>query len=264
MKICCLCPVFSVPARLIANSIACFLAQTHTDKELLILDDGAQLDVQEGDGWKVATIRDRALSLPHKYDAMVRWADEFDPPDAFAAWDADDVYLPTHLATAATALDRARNAFWKPAEVYSLCTGKLATEAAAGRFHGSLAVGRDALDMVGGWLGVMPRGKDRSGDRGLLPGDRRADFDQRMIRALRSQCVLAGEDAQPTYVYRWASTKSAHCSGLMRSPDDETWYTRHADAGKNVTWIGRVAPRFDAETVGVYCQLGFKTEEIIA
>lgn len=50
--------------------------------------------------------------------------------------------------------------------------------------------------------------------------------------------------APPSYVYRWGSTGASHCSGLMRAPDDETWYERHA--GKHSA-VGRLRVELDGD-----------------
>lgn len=280
MNIACLCPVIvGRSTELLANSIACFERQTYPAelRRLVVWDDVGQLQPQSGEGWSIETSDQRQPSLPAKYDGMINrfnldvWA------DAYAVWDVDDVYLPHHLQAAAIALTAkpalqdARLGWVHPHLFYSshpagpgsqlgshqklvtwTPTGVLASESAAGRMHGSLVVGQRALERVGGWLGVMPRGRDWRFQPGYLPGDCRADFDQRMIAALEAAGANLPRSRpaalNPTYVYRWATIEHLHCSGFMRSPEDETWYQTYLKRMGELPKFGEVTPGLDAET----------------
>lgn len=269
MRILCLCPTYN-HASLLPNTLACFEAQTYKNRYLLILDDAGQIMPQSGDRWRIESVPARYPSLPAKYSVMLAIAG--DDWDAIAVWDDDDVYLPWHLAAAAEAISagparatgsasakpatilssyshelhcrscgaRVQNwPTWEPGQCRS-CRSYLThsypiRESGAGRFHGSLVISRAAIERIGGWIQT-----------------RRADFDQQQLAAVASCGPMADMVAHspgnvPSYVYRWQTTNASHCSGLMRSPDNEDWYDRHAAAGALPT-IGQIVPSRDAET----------------
>lgn len=218
MKLVCLCPTYGRPRALLENSIACFLHQNYpaNKRRLIILDDLGNIAEQKGDGWKVYSTQVRFPSLPHKYARLLELCG--DDWDAVVVWDDDDIYLPWHLSAHAAAL--AQHGWSHPSRVFSLCgahDGIPVMEPAAGRFHGAAAVRRQLINDVDGWLGVMPDGEER-----------RADFDQRLLAAL-SRIEPAGDPLRhfrtPSYIYGWG--RARHCSALMRSPSDLTWYERH-------------------------------------
>lgn len=273
MRILCLCPTYN-HARLLCNAIACFAAQTHPDRFLLILDDAGQIAEQSGDRWRIVTVPTRYPSLPAKYNALLEIA-QCGPPgpggsagwDAVAVWDDDDVYFPWHLSAAAAAFEaNPQYQSAKPSIVHSsyrhtmVCRACGATtrdivdwqptacalcgsantycqpirERADGRFHGSLVIRREALERIGGWVQT-----------------RRADFDQQQLAATAAAGPVGdmlewSPQQTPSYVYRWQTTGTTHCSGLMRSADNEDWYDRHAAHGP-LTPIGQITPAFDAE-----------------
>lgn len=268
MRFLCLCPTYN-HGRLLPNTLACFAAQTHADRFLLILDDGGQIQPQTGDGWLIESVDKRFPSLPAKYNAMLRIAaNRLLDWDAVAVWDDDDVYLPWHLSAAVAALEGvSAEPSAKPSAIWSSYTHRLTCrqcgvtthdlvgwqpvpcrlcgssdtvcrpmrEPAAGRFHGSLVLSRPAVERIGGWVQT-----------------RRADFDQQQIAAAAAAGpmidLLAHSPHQvPSYVYRWQTTAASHCSGLMASPDNDTWYDRHAAPGP-LCPVGLITPAFDAET----------------
>ena len=96
MRIAALMPTWRRPA-LAANALACFLAQSHDDKRLLIGDDSGELLPISGDGWEVAQLP-KQDSLPAKYNLMARMAIERWNPDAFAVFEDDDLYFPDYLS----------------------------------------------------------------------------------------------------------------------------------------------------------------------
>ena len=57
--------------------------------------------------------------------------------------------------------------------------------------------------------------------------------------------------APPQYVYAW-HTGAAHCQSTMRSPDDETWYDRGAEAYKPVPFVGKLVPKFYQRTLDLF------------
>ena len=245
MNILCLCPTYGRP-RLLANAVACFLAQDYPlhQRKLLILDDAGQIESQDHGNWQVISTPARFPSLPAKYNAMLtteqiigsaqglRW-------DAVAVWDDDDIYLPWHLSSAAEALSSGAPSA-KPLRVWSLYgTDVPFQEDAVGRFHGSLIISVKRLREVGGWLET-----------------RRADFDQHQIAACGPAAdTLPHSPANaPSYVFRWQSTQASHCQGLMTSPDNEDWYDRYVPSDRSD--VGGVVPGFDAETRQVISNCG--------
>lgn len=249
MNILCLCPTYGRP-RLVANALACFLAQDYPaeKRKLLILDDAGQIDGQGGDGWLVNSTSNRFISLPGKYNAMLAsenragwmWYDRW---DAVAVWDDDDIYLPWHLSAAAMALQNGEPAA-KPSAIWSLYqTPTPFREDATGRFHGSLVIDSTRLRALGGWIDT-----------------RRADFDQQMIHATgpHAEMLAVSPDQSPSYVYRWGSTGAHHCSAWMKSPDNEDWYDRTpiTEPGR----IEKLVPRFDEETKRIYAHFGIPVD----
>lgn len=246
MKIAALMPTYGRP-RLVANALACFLAQDYPaeKRRLLILDDADQIAPQADVNWEVWSTAKKFPSLPAKYAFLVDRANEWGA-DAYSVWDDDDIYLPWHLSAHAQALS---SAGWShPSQAWSLYTGSLALESAAGRFHGALAVRRDFAEQVGYW-----------------GSSTRCDYDQQIMGRL-SRLSPPGQpdlDSLPGYIYRWSSTHADHCSARCREPDDATWYseTPITEAGQ----VERLVPRIDAETTAIYRHFGWpKTVDITA
>lgn len=259
MRIVCLMPTFGRRPELIAAAIAMFERQTHDARRLLVLDDLGNVRPQSGDRWEIHTTAARYPSLPAKYTRLLDLAG--DDWDALAVWDDDDVYLPWHLAAHAEQLQRF--AWSHPATVYGLHDGVPVKEPAAGRFHGALAIRRDALTAVGNWETVLRlQGLDT----------RRADFDQRMLaalarhrpggdpcRSLASRCssCRAGDaiqcdqcrDGWPAYVYGWGRTR--HCSAFMASPENTDWYEVHGEVGYREP-IDQLTPALDDAAAEMY------------
>jgi glycosyltransferase involved in cell wall biosynthesis len=225
----CLCPTYRRP-RLLANALACFLAQDYPPerRELVILDDGGDFAEQSGPSWRLVSTPRRFDALPEKFNTLADLAQG----DWLVVWEDDDIYLPWHLSAHAQALN---DGDWsKPSRVLSLYTGKLAEEAGENRFHASLAFTRDALIRAGGW-----------------PNTKRADFDYQLVLRLSQ----AGRRADPcaafpaSYVFRWQSTQDYHAQTKMRGRDDEGWYERCTQSPSQVQWNGgRLTPAMDEET----------------
>ena len=245
-----LCPTYRKPDCL-RNSLACWFAQDYPrDRcELLIHDSANQFANQSGESWKLTTLRTRPPSLPAKYNAMIAAADP--RTDLFVVWDDDDVYLPHHLASHVAALVppfgddtldaiHCRQQWSKPREVLSTYTGQPLIERAAGRFHGSIAIGADLLRLIGGW-----------------PLTLRADFDQQIIATLHRARVPADpiNIAPPSYVFRWGSTGVYHSQHVMRDPADETWYARVSDIShQRDSEPILLTPNMDTETARLVAQ----------
>jgi hypothetical protein len=218
---------------LLANAVACFLAQDYpaTARELIILDDAGDHADQQGPGWRLVSIARRFPTLPEKFNALASLA----RGEIFVVWEDDDIYLPWHLSSHVAALTHGQ--FSKPSRVLSLYTGRPEVEAGTYRFHGSLALTRRAFEAVGGW-----------------PVTRRADFDLQMIDRLAAYepPVDPCEAAPPAYVFRWLSTRAYHGQFRMRSPADETWYDRCRQPRPSPSQpLGELNPQFDEETLAI-------------
>ena len=158
MNVLCLCPTYGRP-KLLANALACFLAQDYDqgERKLLILDDAGQIEPANHGNWEVITRPARYPSLPDKYNVMLAYEGTIGPPqrdqwDAVAVWDDDDIYLPWHLSAAVAALQSGASSA-KPSRVWSLYGTEIPfQEDAGGRFHGSLVVSTRRLRELGGWI----------------------------------------------------------------------------------------------------------------
>lgn len=239
MRILCLCPTYGRNPSLLENTLACFLSQTYKNKFLLIFDDLGNMDEIGGDSWAVYSTSTRLPHLPAKYHYMLEIAENSVLSwDAIAVWDDDDIYLPKHLENAASVLQEFPWAY--PEFVYGtygMPFGEVMREPAGGRFHGSVVVRKDWFNTIGGW--------SQNG---------RADFDQNLISKLGQAAHGHSDISGPTYVYRWQDTGESHCSGHMKSPDDESWYSRVAPAYHNT--IKTLVPKFDEPAKAIYQNLG--------
>ncbi len=104
MIIAAITPTFNRPRQL-GNLIACFEAQTHEFRRLLVLDDANQIPELTGDRWMVVSVADRYRTLGDKRNAATAMALERWPEiDAIAPWDDDDIYLDHHLEACVASL----------------------------------------------------------------------------------------------------------------------------------------------------------------
>lgn len=238
----CLCPTYGQPA-MAANAWACFDRQDYpADRRLLIiLDDAGQLAPGRFGNVLIASTPARYPSLPRKYNALASMAycDQGHEPELYVVWEHDDVYLPHHISAHVNSLRRDAARWSHPSKVWSDYTGKLTQETAAGRFHGALALTRDAYNAVGGW-----------------PATLRADFDQTLLGTLRRDCGPPADPAGlvPSYVFRW-HTGTHHAQHAMRSPDDETWYSR--TPAPTAAEPIELRPEMDAGTKAIFAEVGF-------
>lgn len=253
MNVACLCPTYRRPARLVANTIACFEAQDYPAdrRRLFILDDAGELEPVCGSNWSIATTATRYPTLPAKYNDLFaivqtgRATPERFEAEILVVWEDDDIYLPWHLSSivgslfAPVAPRYKHGRMWAhPSRVWSLYGGQLHQEPARGRFHAALAMRFEALAHIGGW-----------------PDTPRGDFDQQLLSKLRRECGPPADPCQegpPGYVFRWGSTNSYHGQAWMRSPADEHWYedapAKTKPQGRNIV----IEPAFDEETERVY------------
>jgi hypothetical protein len=240
MRLVCLCPTFNRAPQPLATAIACFEAQDYEDARLLVLDDGGAVAPGQGERWEIRSAPERFPSLPHKFQALVEWADEGEW-DAAVVWEDDDVYLPWHLSTYAAAL---RRGGWAHPQHGLWCSRDGVERAdAVGRFHGALAARRELLEEVGGWLGVVPPDRPRI-----------ANFDQRLIGALteREPPIDPTGPRGHSYIYRWgtAGERVQHGSGFMQSPEAEDWYLQVE--APDTTHKVEIVPELDAVAASLY------------
>lgn len=269
--ICCLCPTYGRP-KLLANAIACFLAQDYPiqRRKLIIWDDlgtieGYRIPVSSTDHEQYSSLvflstKQRFPSLPEKFNAMWR----FLAADLYVVWEDDDIQFPWCLKAHAQACEH--HGWSHPSHVWSDYGGTLHTEPVGGRFHGSLAIRGDSLHKIEGW-----------------PLTRRADFDQQLIRKLYVECgqpgdpclfsskfndvlvepghplaalraaniieaddtIAEGVIGLPPYCFRW-QTGYDHGQGYMRGPDDESWYDNYQPPDRTGPHV--IVPALDAQT----------------
>jgi glycosyltransferase involved in cell wall biosynthesis len=229
----CLCPTFRRP-RLLANALACFLAQDYpaSRRELVILDDGGDFASHSGDGWRLVAVAERLPSLPAKYNTLAELA----AGDVLVVWEDDDVYLPWHITAHAASL--AEGGFSKPSRVLANFDGPFVEIDPGVSYHGSIAFTRTAFEAAGKW-----------------PPTRRASFDVDFMAALRDAAPMVDpcRSHPPSYAFRWGSTGAYHGQGLMFSADNETWYGQIASlAPAPSTPVGRLAPQMDRETAALF------------
>jgi len=230
-----LCPTFRRP-RLVGNAAACFLAQKVGGKQaLLIWDDGGSLQAYHNGSIHVITSK-RFADLGSKYNALAKLAVTTLDADFLAVWEDDDIYLPWYLAAHLEAVRSTARLWSKPSRVLSLYTGSLQEEPAAGRFHGSLFLAREA------WRRVK------------WPTHGRADFDQEFMARLHKMCGPPADPLDihpvPGYAFRYGSTKSYHAQHFMKGPADTSWY--QAVEQTVIAKTEELRPEFDEETRAVY------------
>jgi hypothetical protein len=154
-------------------------------------------------------------------------------PMRLVIWDDDDIYLPWHLAAHAKVL---QNAQWShPKMVWSLADDGPNLVPARNGYWSAAAVRRDLHARIGGFI-PSPR----------------ANFDQAHIVAWRKHGGEPGRPEPPSFVYGWGRAK--HCSGLMLSRHDTTWYSRHEMTESER--VERLVPTMDAQTLSIYRALG--------
>ena len=205
----CLCPTYGRPPHLLANTIQCFLDQDYpTDRRaLLMFDDLGNLSLApelHALGVNLVSTEDRSPSLPAKYNAMRKM---LPGADIQLVWEDDEIYLPHHITSYATAMIGKKWAY--PSEVWSTCTGTPEIEKSGGRFHASLGFRSWFLDSFGGWLETD------------LPV-----FDQRLIDLSTFHANPGrpnnGPNQIPSYVFRWGDTLAAHGQHTMQQGGE--WY----------------------------------------
>ena len=236
MRVVALCPSFRRP-KLAGNAAACFAAQDYSGpRKLLIWEDGGALLASESELVEVIA-SERFPDLGSKYNALAERAIREKKADVLVVWEDDDIYLPWHLSVHVRALQETGRMWSKPSRVLSLYTGRLQEEPAAGRFHASIALRREAWEEV------------------RWPTSGRADFDQQFMASLGRRFGPPADPLEihpvPGYVFRFGSTGSWHAQHFMCGPSDTSWYQ---DVERTVSPVPKTELRaeFDEETRAVY------------
>lgn len=152
MKIAAVCCTYNRP-ELLANSLWMFQQQTHKDKELVILDDAGQYDNQEGDNWRLISLKTRFKSFGEKRNVCVSLTSP--DIDTIAVWDDDDLYMPWALAAHAKAIKR--GVWTRPSLCWDMSTewgGKtILAETSPNRdsYHGAWGFSKEAFQSIGGY-----------------------------------------------------------------------------------------------------------------
>ncbi len=244
MKIAALCSTYKRP-ELLANTIACFLAQeTEMESRLFILDDAGQFRNQKADRFEIESTPWRYGKLSDKHNHLAATAIAWGA-DILSVWDDDDVFLPWHLANAGLAISSGVS-FVRTPQVHSNTglpkDGSTLLKGATGMYHSSWSFSVTAFKAVGGY-----------------PNTERLDFDQQLNRKLceidpitpnsPTERILA--QLRPSYVYRWGNGQYN--------------VSQAGEGGFKALWdeLGRLpasymdAPNieFDAETVAIYDRL---------
>ena len=245
----CCCPTYRRPKSMLANSIACFLRQEPVlgvRYYLIMLDDGQTHTNQGGDNWDLICLPDRVPTLAAKYPRILEEAKRLGITwDMFVVWDDDDVYLPNHLKNHWQMMGT-RCDWSYPNQVWSTYTPPLMKEDSGGRFWGSLAIRREAYQLIGG-----------------VPQSHRGDFDQMTIRALRDSGLKRFRPDsidEPTYVFRWSDSGAPHVQGNIKNNDDPSWYDEWkpavTDQTNPIEGNPFCDPQFDDSTKRIFNLLG--------
>ncbi len=217
MIIAAICPTWNRPCQL-GNLIACFEAQTHDDRRLLVLDDAGQIPRMSGDRWAIHSTPHRFPTLGYKRStaadlAFNRWPEI----DALAVWDDDDVYLPWQLSALAEALQR--KPWAQPRHILTPgrdCYKRYETFRREAPddigYHGGWGFRRQAFEQLGGYASVS-NGED-------------FDIAARALELLGpSADTISAEHPDPGYVYNWQGGAGKHLSA-MGPPGDESGYRK--------------------------------------
>jgi glycosyltransferase involved in cell wall biosynthesis len=228
MRVLCLCPTYGRRKELLENMLACYVSQTHKDKTLIIYDDSGILNdcVCGVEGVYIKAAEKRAESLSNKYNEMIDFAIEKEIEyDAVCIWDDDDVFLPNHIEAHVKTLQK--NMWSKPSEIISAYLNPPVREDANGRFYSSIAIRKELLDECS-W-----------------PKTNRVDYDQ-IFMGMLNKISIPGDTldySSPTYIYRWGTTRSGHCSGIAGDPN---WYDNYRP--DSTEKIYELKAKFDKDT----------------
>jgi len=198
MNVAAVCCTFLRPAQL-GHLIHCFLKQDYPveKRELVILDDAGQYENQQGDRWRLISVRNRYATLGEKRNAAAALVSR--DVEALAVWDDDDLYLPWALRACVAALKLAP---WsRPSLVlHPREDGSLRQHQTGGLFHGGWAYLRKVFQQVGGYP-AENNGEDQA-------------FARRLQRAGATETDPIRLGLQPFYVYPWRTSHGWHLSGM--------------------------------------------------
>jgi glycosyltransferase involved in cell wall biosynthesis len=212
-------PTYARP-EFLSEAIECFLRQTYTDSELVILND-----------WRGHTIHfDHSRVRIFNNDNPIRkslgqvrnWLCEKAKGDIVTDWDDDDLYLPTHLESAVSMLPLYRGQKfskqrwqWK----WAIQTSRMFRITPAGYLHTAM-MDRQAREKVGGYAD-----KTRNSD---------AEFQHRLLTGGH----LIGPQAmyhKPTFIQRLVTGREHVSTGPSR---DESDADRHARIDQEAERLG--------------------------
>jgi len=198
MNVAAVCCTFLRPEQL-GHLVHCFLKQDYPaqKRELVILDDAGQYENQQGDRWRLISVRNRYATLGEKRNAAAALVSR--DVEALAVWDDDDLYLPWALRACVAALKLAP---WsRPSLVlHPQEDGSLRQHETGGLFHGGWAYLRKVFQEVGGYP-AENNGEDQA-------------FAQRLQRAGATETDLIRLGLRPFYVYPWRTSNGWHLSGM--------------------------------------------------
>lgn len=193
MKISCLCSTYGRPS-MINESVESFLRQDYENKELIILNDDADL-VYMFDHPQVTIYNqtDRFKTLGEKRNRCAELA----TGDALALWDDDDICLSHRLSLSAEYLKKQR--FFKPRKAFFMPRNHKDTlSLKPNSFHAQSAYTREFFYEVGMYK-HMDKGED-------IEFQSRADQIQKPLGTDL-------EDGEHYYIYKWAHSPS-HLSSV--------------------------------------------------
>jgi hypothetical protein len=233
MHLTAICPTFRRP-RLIPNVLAMFAAQTYSDCDLLIYDDGGTFDSQCGDRWELMTRPERCTPLGSKFRELVSIAISRGT-DGIVLFEDDDIYGPNYLRDHATAQESA--AWVVPDRVWT-DNGCKPHEVQIARYtcHGCWSFTASAYEAAGGYPGERSFGFD------IAFGDRLLSHTGKPARLWR--------EPPPQYIYRWQSTGYPNGHGFGESMEQAV-EASHRPARV----CGVVRPEMDAATTHHYRSL---------
>ncbi len=217
MIIAAIAPTWNRPRQL-GNLIACFEAQTHADRRLLVLDDAGQIPQMSGDRWVIHSTPHRFPTLGYKRStaadlAFNRWPEI----DALAVWDDDDIDLPWQLAALAEALQRAPWA--QPRHV--LRSGRRGYE----RYETFRPDAPDSIGYHSGW-GFQREAFERLGGYASVSNGEDIEIAARALELFGpSANTISDAYPDPGYVYNWQGGAGQHLSA-MGPPGDEAGYQK--------------------------------------
>ncbi len=225
------CLTYDMPTRLsvINRSVECFLRQTVSDKEMVIVvdDPGIQLLFNHPQV-KVVYSEQRCESLGHKYNLGCEQA----TGTVLLSWDDDDISLPLRMYQSARNIKNTKRkaVYHNPRAYYFLNGGHLQHEVKTGYAHNAAAFTKRAWELVGGYQ--------------AMNGPQDAQMDQD-LRAHKLVTVVEtdGSTEYSQYIYCWGDGQQ-HISG--HSDTDKAYAD---NASRSVRGSYQITPRWPQDYV---------------